>query len=560
MAPSAVARLGGWWLAVLLVLAWWPGLFGVAVYDDVLNFDRNLALREFDLPRLLTEPFFRDHLHYWRPFSQLVMAVADRAGSVGVHATAIVLHGLASGLVLAILRRRPDTSARVALVGGCLFVVHPLHAESVAWASALPDVLAGTCSLAALLAAMSPRRGAHWGAALLLLLALFAKESAVAMSPALALAPVLAGRAGRRWSAQHAVAAAVAVAVWLSLRSWVIGSGRLDPFGAVSPWCHLAGGAEVFLRQLALLFVPWPLTPFRAGPAAATATGAGAGGVLWLGCALGVLLVACFGWLRGRRWGIPLLLLVGPLLLPAICWPSLGEFCIQDRYGYPAALGLVLLAATSVARRGWVVVVVLVLGIVMANGQARIWRDQRSLVEHGLRVAPELATIQVMAGDQCLAALGADGGPILAQARGHYDAALVAVLPRDAALQQERRSSAYIGLGWCDFLSPSTVLPRDAARVAEYFRRGIAEHAAAAPGWVGLGASLAVAQDRQAAERAFRRALAIDPELPEAWFNLATLQVELGANALARQSLERALRYRPGFANAQRLLDELRAR
>ncbi|MCU0867518.1 MAG: tetratricopeptide repeat protein [Planctomycetes bacterium] len=555
-----MGRIGGGWLAVLLVLAWWPAAFGVAVYDDVLNFDRNLALREFDLPRLLTEPFFREHLHYWRPFSQLVMAVADRAGSVGIHATAMLLHGLAAWFVLLILRRRPGTSAGTALVGGCLFVVHPLHAESVAWASALPDVLAGTCSLAALAAAMSARRGARWVAALLLLLAMFAKESAVAMAPALVLAPVLAGHGARRWSAPHAVAAAVAVAVWLSLRSWVIGPVSIDPFGSVSPWCHVTGGAEVFLRQLALLFVPWPLTPFRVGPAAATATGALVGGLLWLGLALAVVLVACGGWWRGRRWGIPLLVLVGPLLLPAICWPALGEFCIQDRYGYASALGLVLLAAPFVARRGRVVVVVLVAGIALANGQARIWRDQRRLVEHGLQVAPELATIQVMAGDQCLAASGDAGEATLVQARGHYDAALVAVLPRDAALQQERRSSAYIGLGWCDFLSPSTVLPRDAARVAEYFRRGIAEHAAAAPGWVGLGAALAVAQDRQGAERAFRRAIAIDPELPEAWFNLATLQVELGAHALARQSLQRALRYRPGFANAQRLLDELRAR
>ena len=76
--------------------------------------------------------------------------------------------------------------------------------------------------------------------------------------------------------------------------------------------------------------------------------------------------------------------------------------------------------------------------------------------------------------------------------------------------------------------------------------------------WVGLGVAFGQAQDAAGAERAFRQAIALDPDCVEGWYNLGYLQLQLGREADARQSLEQVLRCEPAHADARALLERLR--
>jgi hypothetical protein len=255
-------------LAALAFVVWWPALLGDTVYDDVINLQRNPALREGDVLSLIREPFFREHMHYWRPLTQVVFAAALPWGMVAIHLLALVLHMTSAWIALRITGQRLAGTPRVTVVVGLLFLVHPVHAESVAWASALPDVLAGTLSLAALQWALAGTTKGSWLAAGLLAIALLAKESAVAMVPMLVAAPqcvpAVAGSPVRPWL-RHAVPIMVVVLVWWIVRHQVLGA-TLATSSATSIPNVLVASAEVFVRQVLLLPLPWQVSPFRSGP------------------------------------------------------------------------------------------------------------------------------------------------------------------------------------------------------------------------------------------------------------------------------------------------------
>jgi hypothetical protein len=551
----AAPRILGPAILGLAILAWAAALLGGPVYDDALVLSR-AAVRDLDLGELLTTPFFRAHMNYWRPLAQLVFAAAMQGGIVTVHAVVLAMHAVSAGLVLRIAERRLGFPPTVAWIACGLFLVHPIHTESLAWCSAMPDVLAGMLSLAALHAAMDGNRRSRWGACGLLFLALLAKESAIATVPPLLVAWHSASRPAGRQLVSSGLHVLAVLGVWGALRYFVLVDAlRPATSLAATPGQALAS-LEVFVRQFALLAVPWPLTPFRCGPmtAANDAPIALAGyGV----AALTLLLVGGIVWRRCERLRAPVLLVAGAALLPALVWQSLGEFCIQDRYLYLGTAGWALLLAAVLARPFWLAVALVVGGVVFAQFQVPIWRDQGALIRHAIDQAPDLATSQVMAGDWHLGAANRGDPTALPEARAHYQRALGSTFPRNDDLRRERHASALTGLGWCMVLDPKTEFPRDAARVVATFKQAIDVNRDLAAGWVGLGATYALAGDRANAERALVHATQVDPNSPEAWFNLGTLQVELGALATARASFSKALHLDPELEGARRMLQEL---
>jgi tetratricopeptide (TPR) repeat protein len=530
-------------LVALGVLVWWPALLGQPVYDDAINFEQNRALRELDLPALLAEPFFREHLHYWRPLTSCAAAIAWRGGFACVHLLALLLHAVSVGLLLRIAREL-GAEPRAAQLAAALFLVSPVLVESLGFASALGDVLAGACLLGAVACALSPRAIGLVAAALLLLAALLAKETALAMVPVvLWVASRSHGRARAWWSC---ASVACVLLGWWSLRTFVVGVplGPAGSSGAFDLGERALGAVEVLGRLLALTAWPWPATPFAEQ---------GGGGAAWF---VGLLLVvaaivACrFASSARLRWQLPTALLLVPVALPAALWPALGEFPVQERYLYVPAAGFALLVAPLLARRWWVGLAVVVVFGAFAHRQIGIWRSPRSFVEHGLATAPHLATVQVMAGDLWLRESREQGEAAVQQARVHYEAALRARFPAQPALASERRAGAFAGLGWCANSSASTVFPRDLERVLGLFRQSLIEKQTAVA-HVGLGVALAQSRRFAEAEASLRAALRLDERLPEAWFNLGVLQLEVGDRDAARQSFAAALRCNPDLEAAR---------
>lgn len=83
-----------------------------------------------------------DRLRYFRPLALASYALDWELGGGSpwvLHATNLVLHGLAAMLAFGMLRRWSGQLAP-ALLGALVFALHPTKAESVAWISGRPDV------------------------------------------------------------------------------------------------------------------------------------------------------------------------------------------------------------------------------------------------------------------------------------------------------------------------------------------------------------------------------------------------------------------------------------
>jgi tetratricopeptide (TPR) repeat protein len=158
-------------------------------------------------PASLLRIFGRSYLYvvdpshaYWRPLvtaSYVLDAQWSGARPWGYHATNVVLHAVASVLVLALLRRFA-LGRRVALAAALVFAVHPALASAVAWIPGRNDTLVAVMALASWLLLLRKKWLLHL---LFFALALMAKETALAL-PVLWAVQLFRGRGRqdrRRW-------------------------------------------------------------------------------------------------------------------------------------------------------------------------------------------------------------------------------------------------------------------------------------------------------------------------------------------------------------------------
>lgn len=141
---------------------------------------------------------------YYRPIYALSMAADYRLWGgwpPGWHLTNVVIHGLATLASFALLRRLAP-SRGLALLAAVVFALQPCRVEAVAWVSGRNDSL---CTLFCLLAVGwhlraigAPSWCSRVVAAALAALAVFTKETGLAVLPLLALAEWFDGRTGGR--------------------------------------------------------------------------------------------------------------------------------------------------------------------------------------------------------------------------------------------------------------------------------------------------------------------------------------------------------------------------
>lgn len=137
------------------------------------------------------------------------------------HTTDLVLHVLCALLVYLFITGLVG-NAWVALFTALLFVVHPMHVESVAWASARKDLLYTFFLLGALLCYLRHIRStrAWWlaGALVLFMLSLLSKAMAVSLVPLLFL---IDWYQGRKWNVRTLLEKApfIALALWVGIKA-----------------------------------------------------------------------------------------------------------------------------------------------------------------------------------------------------------------------------------------------------------------------------------------------------------------------------------------------------
>ncbi|KAH8267430.1 hypothetical protein KR018_001931, partial [Drosophila ironensis] len=121
----------------------------------------------------------------WRPLCVLSFRLNFLAAGLtpfGYHLVNVLLHSLATGLVVLVGRIHLPSRAGV-LAAGLLFAVHPVHSEAVAGLVGRADLLACVCSLLAYLAYQRHMDNREWGSLLLTVLlalaGLLCKETAI---------------------------------------------------------------------------------------------------------------------------------------------------------------------------------------------------------------------------------------------------------------------------------------------------------------------------------------------------------------------------------------------
>jgi hypothetical protein len=411
-------------LAAATLWAYLPVLDNGFVWDDGANliaarshWDRGLA----GVAWAFTTPFF-GHYQPLTWMSYQLDALLSGATPRGVHTTNLVLHLLASVLVGALagwFARRSldplearDRSARCAtasLLSAGLFALHPIHVETVAWATERRDALSTVLVLAAVLlhlttsppdAAPSRYRGL---VALLHALAALARAQMGLPFVLLALDVWPLGRAartpaaGRPWrqlvaekSLSFAVAAAsAAAALWAQASSGALTSasehGLLDRLVQAGYGFAFYPAALVFRPSwLPLYERPSPFDPFAARyllPALAA-----------------VAAIVALALLRRR---LPALTTAAGayllLVLPVAGLAQSGIQLVADRYAYLATIPLLLFVACVTAR--WLqgaarlparivaaisLLALLALAAAATHRQAKVWRDDESLWRHVL--------------------------------------------------------------------------------------------------------------------------------------------------------------------------------
>lgn len=241
------------------------------VWDDLHYLHPGSALARGSLVELVTADWSLEgpRSGYYRPVVTLSLAAETHlfSGAPAAYHVMNVAYHLAAALALVWAARRLLGSEIAAWLAGLVFVLHPIHTESVAWVSGRTDVIATLFFCVAIgCYTRASRIGSLWmlGALAAAVASLLSKEPAIVL-PGVLLAwefcrPRPAKRRVRDMLARVAPFVALALGT-LALRRLVLGAvaGPLVDADAVP--ARLATGVTVLGRYLVLLVAPFPANP-----------------------------------------------------------------------------------------------------------------------------------------------------------------------------------------------------------------------------------------------------------------------------------------------------------
>jgi hypothetical protein len=503
---------------------------GFVNWDDPEAIKENPLIRDFGLSSL-QGMFSTFHTGNWIPLDWLSLALDYQIGGLNpvvYHLNNLLLHGFNTVLffflayrILGLAWKNHDPAVQglskgrslaAASLAALLFGLHPIHVESVAWATERKDVLCGffyLLSLGAYLRWAGAAEGRRAKAALCLaffVLAVMAKPMAVTLPAAMLVLDVWPlGRLPAAWRTAllekipfflaalvFSALAVAAQAQWGALSP----QGNLGlPFRAMNAFHSLA----FYLGKMILpvhLLPYYPLVP-----------GSGAFSLRNLGAALVVALVSwvCFSARRTRPyWGAAWLFYLAALA-PVLGVLQVGDQAAADRYTYLPSLGPCLLLGTwAVLSLRKNIFLVFLVCLMAAGGlgtltwrQTGLWKDSVTLWESAAKAHPD------------------DSQIIHSNLANAYRAA---GRPDDAVAEYDRA----IAIG------PPKAFPHDGKGVA-LLDKGLAEEAI----------------------REFQAAVALDPQDLPAHRHLFLLYQKLGRNQEAEEEFQEAARLAPGSDGAE---------
>ncbi len=323
------------------------------------------------------------------------------------HLDNALLHAL-NVLLVFFFARRLTGKASWAWLAAMFFAVHPLHVESVAWATERKDVLSALFYLLALICHLRGRDGLRFGAGAALaagLAAFLSKPLAVTLPAACFLCDFYRQerwdwKSGLRlWPLWALSAAGIWITFYTHVATNVAKSREVLALG--SNLLVAARGVALYVEKFVWPFglsafypVPEPGQPFGLSYYAALALAAAAvGGTVWLALRR-----------RGRMvvFGVMFFLVV---LAPSSRIVPVGvRFLAADRFFYLPGIGLFLILAAGADRllrvpgkmRGVALALVAGLGLLWAGAtwqRSRVWFDDETLWRDALAKYPESSNV-----------------------------------------------------------------------------------------------------------------------------------------------------------------------
>jgi protein O-mannosyl-transferase len=416
-------------LSAIICIVYTPLLFNSFInYDDQSYVTRNQYVQAGFTYTGVIWAFTTSHAYNWHPvtwISHMLDVQLYGLNPTGHHLTSILFH-MANSMLLFILLRRMTGTVWQSLCVAALFVLHPLHVESVAWIAERKDVLStffGLLAISTYLDFTKTQRTSKYLLTLLFfILSLMAKPMLVTLPFVLLLLdywPL------GRWSPGHSnldnaptksechspgylirekipffvlAMASIAVTYFVQRKE-----------GAINIQTTLAlniGNAIIsYVKYIVKMFWPHPLAviyPFN--PDEINYFNVFGAGLFILVLSYFVILqikkrpyLAC-GWL----WYLG-------TLVPVIGFIRIGDHAIADRYAYVPLIGLFILCVWGIhelieklhVQKGIVIalsITIFSILSVITFRQETYWRNSFSLFEHAIEVTGHNAPAHKMLG------------------------------------------------------------------------------------------------------------------------------------------------------------------
>jgi len=456
-------------------------------------------------------------------------------GPVGFHTLNLVLHTLNAILVFFLVLRLSGRGQRwPALFAALLFVVHPVHAESVSWIAGITDPLVTLFLLGAFLIYLDHEIKPHPArlviSLLLFVLALLSKETAV-MLPFILIAHTLVyGKSLRepRWLRNIAAFIAVLI-IYFIARKLALGSTIALSEFSLSGFFYLFEFTGEYFK---LLIVPWPINYYYAVPAEGLLQLWGGIVVLALAGGLSVLL------LKGKQNNKVILFSMAWIiltLLPSLSLAFHKEPNFSIRFLYLPSIGLALMLPVLIqplfARYKNITLVtstvVLVIFSIITMKANLLWQNEEIFYTHAKEVTP------------------AHAGPVSGLAkyyqRNKQDQKAIQYYLKTVDLgDKATKVAAYENIGLIYGMQGNI------AQSTTYYMKAYELAPGRSTVLVGLGNNAWSRKDFQAARSYYEKAFSADRNNYQAAYNLSLLYKMLGDMNKAAYYQQQALKIQPG--------------
>lgn len=376
-------------------------------WDDMKYLINNEVVHDFSAENLkasFTEEV-SDNYHPLTNLSQTLDWVLGGGKAFPFHLTSLLIHLLNVVLVFLLIKRL-GKAEWAALLVAAIFAVHPMHVESVAWASERKDVLYAFFFLLSLLSYLkylnSERAFKYLGLTFLWAsLSLLSKPAAVPLPFILVLLDLYHGRSwkeGKLWLEKLPFFALAVIFGLITV--------KIQSTDAIRSWediqwiDQISFAAYGFVQYVYKFLVPLPLFHYYPYPASDAIPF-----YFYLMPIVALLMVGASLW-WGRKhkdlmlgfWFFAFMLSVTIQLVP------IGSTIMADRYSYVPYIGLGLVLVWLIERMGWdksknvqalsvAGIVVVLFWAALSWKQGNVWQDAGTLWTHRIENGPRETSV-----------------------------------------------------------------------------------------------------------------------------------------------------------------------